>query len=515
MIFVSSTAVFAGSSVRPVEDRAPAVTAGPASGLGAWFVPWHPRYRRLLVGLTALGAIAAALIYLENSTLAAFGTALRRGRDAAVIAWLPAAPPLVLLSAFGAARLLRLASEAIQRMTTSHLQNRARTDLERAILVHLLHKDDGFFASRPPAEILNRLGSDISRVNARRTASIQRRQSLLVIAGNLYFFATVDLWLSVIALGAVVAGALWMRAMTRPVAARDEQSMGRDERVKARFEDLLVATPEIQVSNLTRTAVYELAQAQLDRAQSVRQYSRVEAALNFVLGLSNVLALVALLVVSLYVLGGAGATAPVVLVPVILKALPEMFTNAAQIAVQGLSVQFAATSARRLLEYDSGVNDVTDTPMPRASGAVAALALGDVSYRYTSPDGRRVGGVTDVSVSFEPGSWTAIVGGSGAGKSTVTQLLLGRVRPDSGRVSIGDRALSTITADERASLLAFMPQTVMLLDTSIRENLLFGDLQPDRELDPSELAIVREVGLSEICRIKVPTRVHEVQAQVE
>jgi ABC-type multidrug transport system fused ATPase/permease subunit len=478
--------------------------------LSRWFAVWHPRYRATMIFIGCLSACAAVLIYLENTALESFGAALRRAAGVDVPAkggisgLLRPMAPLGVLIVFGLVRLTRLVSDAIQRITVARMQHRARSDLEAAVLAHLLRKEDSFFASRPPAEILNRLSTDIARINNRRVAGGQRRQALFIILGNLYFFAVADIRLTIAALLTVAAGAWWMRTMTSPVAAADKLSLSQEDRIKARFEDLLRAAPEIQVGNLGDKAVRQLTDAQVTRGGILARFWRVDMLLNFVMGLSNLIALTSLLLVTIYYLSGGVVTTSLALVPVILKALPEMFNSAAQLAVQGLTLQYAETSARRLLEYET-------EPEPKQAkdvkSDVATLELANATYQYTLPDGRKQGGVVDVSLRFDRGTWISIIGGAGAGKSTVMQLLLGRTRPERGTVKIDGTDLSSLSGAQRGAILSFMPQTVVVLDGTIRENLYFGaeDAMP-KQLAPEDLSILAESGLATLCRIKALDR---------
>ena len=72
-------------------------------------------------------------------------------------------------------------------------------------------------------------------------------------------------------------------------------------------------------------------------------------------------------------------------------------------------------------------------------------------------DGRVI--LDGISARFRPGEVTAIVGPNGAGKSTLLACLAGLLRPDAGRVALGDRLVPTIPHRERARHIGFLPQT--------------------------------------------------------
>jgi ATP-binding cassette subfamily B protein len=104
--------------------------------------------------------------------------------------------------------------------------------------------------------------------------------------------------------------------------------------------------------------------------------------------------------------------------------------------------------------------------------AEATVAFDDVHFRYPSRTDMPV--LCGVTLEAKPGERIALVGASGAGKSTIISLLLRFYEPDSGRIIIGGKdALSLDTAALRARM-AIVPQEVLLFGGSIRENIAYG-----------------------------------------
>lgn len=116
-------------------------------------------------------------------------------------------------------------------------------------------------------------------------------------------------------------------------------------------------------------------------------------------------------------------------------------------------------------------------PAPEGPPAIVFEA---VAFRYGSDRG----GVTGVNLELPSGSVTALAGESGAGKTTLARLLAGLSRPESGRVLINGRDLTTLAPDSWRSRLAWVPQAPYFTAATVRENLLLG--RPDagaREID--------------------------------
>ncbi len=134
------------------------------------------------------------------------------------------------------------------------------------------------------------------------------------------------------------------------------------------------------------------------------------------------------------------------------------------------------------------------TLMPPA--APPAVLFERVSFRY----GGNRGGVTDVDLELPAGSITALAGESGAGKSTLARLLVGLARPESGRILINGRDLTTLEPDSWRSTLAWVPQTPYFTSGSVRENLLLG--RP--EADESEISAALEAAVARQFIIALP-----------
>jgi len=111
-------------------------------------------------------------------------------------------------------------------------------------------------------------------------------------------------------------------------------------------------------------------------------------------------------------------------------------------------------------------DEATVEPFPDAP-----IVLEGVGYQYP---GTPAPVLHAVSAHIPRHAITVLVGASGAGKSTLADLLLGLLRPDTGRLCIGDRPLAdAITGWQRQ--IGYVPQELFLLDDSIAANIAFGD----------------------------------------
>jgi ABC-type transport system involved in cytochrome bd biosynthesis fused ATPase/permease subunit len=152
-------------------------------------------------------------------------------------------------------------------------------------------------------------------------------------------------------------------------------------------------------------------------------------------------------------------------------------------AARELGVTLAA--GRRVLELVDREPRVTDPADPAAVPAGrSAVCLEDVSVSYRQ-DGEPV--LSGATLRLEPGCRVALVGESGAGKTTVANLLLRFLDPERGRVTIGGRDLRELRQEDVRGRIAVAGQDSHLFSTSILENVRLA--RPDADDSEVEQAL--------------------------
>jgi ATP-binding cassette subfamily B protein len=127
------------------------------------------------------------------------------------------------------------------------------------------------------------------------------------------------------------------------------------------------------------------------------------------------------------------------------------------------------------------------SPLPDADTEDGALVrVEGVTFGYLAD--RPV--LSDVSLRVMPGQHVAIVGRTGAGKSSLFQLLGGLYRPWEGRVRIAGRDPAEVVADERRRLIGAVPQVVWLYGGTVTDNLTLGDatMAPEAVAEAARIA---------------------------
>lgn len=129
----------------------------------------------------------------------------------------------------------------------------------------------------------------------------------------------------------------------------------------------------------------------------------------------------------------------------------------------------ALTSAERLMELEEQPSENSDQPI--CMDDVAGIRLDGVTFSYA--DGSDTV-ISNLSATFPPGSMTAILGETGAGKTTLIRLILALLRPDEGRLVIYDSKREEEISPLTRTNFIYVPQGNTLFSGTIRENLLLG-----------------------------------------
>lgn len=144
-------------------------------------------------------------------------------------------------------------------------------------------------------------------------------------------------------------------------------------------------------------------------------------------------------------------------------------------------VQRAAASQKRINEFLDTIPQIQPGNY-RPEQVIGRVEFRDVSFTYNNSGIRAL---DKVSFTIEPGTSLAVTGATGSGKSTIAQLLMRFVDPDSGRILVDGHDLKDYDLDTYRSHTGFVPQEVFLFSDTIAGNIAFG-IQNDAGKDQEE-----------------------------
>lgn len=136
-------------------------------------------------------------------------------------------------------------------------------------------------------------------------------------------------------------------------------------------------------------------------------------------------------------------------------------------------------ASREFIKNNPEADFEVDTDKIQFGGFKNQLSIKDVSFKY-GKDSSYI--LENITLDIKKGSSVAFIGESGAGKSTLVDVLLGLLKPNTGKISIDGISIYDIP-NSWSKLIGYIPQTVYLTDSSIKNNIAFGIEESEIDMD--------------------------------
>lgn len=420
------------------------------------------RGNRLQACLNAVIGLSSVVVSLAQVTAVRHAIDVASGAARGNLYWAVAVMGLLILCDF----LLNISSTWVQNLLGIRAQNRMQQRMLDRILRSRWHGKEHFHSG----DVLNRLEFDVANVVDFLTQTIPNTLSVfaMFVGAFCYLFAmdavlaliTVAILPVFIGLSKVYVNR--MRKLTKDVRAEDSRVQSAlQETIQHR---MLIKTLESEATMVNR----------LERTQGVLRHKVVKRTVfsvfsNTVLNVGFALGyLVAFLWAAVRMsansLSFGGMTAFLQLV----NRIQSPARSLTRLVPAFVSV---FTAAERLMELEESPLDEQGEPV--ALESPCGIRLEHVGYAYE--DGQDV--LRDLSFDFKPGTCTAVLGETGAGKTTLIRVILGLVVPKAGKAEIYSSRASHVHLSQLTRCnLAYVPQGNTLLSGTVRDNLRLGKL---------------------------------------
>ena len=418
--------------------------------------------------------LAAALIALvvAAGAMLALPLALRRMIDLGFSGIEPELVDVYFGTLVGVGALLALASAA-RFYCVNWLGERVVADIRTDVFAHLTGLSPAFYEVSHSGEVMSRLTADTTQVKAAAgTAISQAIRNVLLLAGSVVMMIVTSPKLSLAVLIVIPLIVLPLVAYGRSVRARSRYAQDTLAEASAYASESLAQVKVLQAYTNEGAATGRFRRAMERAFEAANDRAKARAGLT---AIAMFLVFASVVGVLWYgaqdVLSGSmtgGTLGQFVLYAVFAAA-----------AVGGLSdvwgeVAQAAGAAERLGELLEAQSEIQSPPHPTPlpNPARGEIAFSNVRFAYPlRPDTDALDGV---SFTAKPGERVALVGPSGAGKTTIFALLLRFYDPSSGTVRVDDVPVNMADLHDLRSRFAIVPQETALFADSVAANIAYG-----------------------------------------
>ncbi|UWQ19443.1 ABC transporter ATP-binding protein/permease [Jannaschia sp. M317] len=420
--------------------------------------------------------LAALLMAVEGSSVGALSYMLEPMFDTVFVAkrsdliiWVAVA----IFSLF----LLRGVAGVAQRIIMARVAFTASSRLQQDLLAHVLRLDTAYFHANAPGQLIERVQGDVQAIQQIWTSILTSagRDAVGLVSLMVVALMVDPIWTLVAIIGAplLVAPSLIVQRYIRrkSVALRDIAG-----RRTTRLDEIFHGITPIKLNAMEayqedrfRTATEDMVRATV-RTQAGQ--ATVPALVDFAVGFGFFAVLI---------YGGPQIIAGEKTIGQFMSFFTAMslaFQPLRRLAGVAASWQTMLASLERIYALRDTVPTITEPPTPaQARPASSAVVFEDVSLDYGDNAVLR-------GLSFEvpQGTTTALVGLSGAGKSTVFNVLTRLVDPSSGRVTIGGEDIRDRSLADLRGLFSVVSQDTLLFDETLRENLTMGRDLPEARI---------------------------------
>lgn len=360
---------------------------------------------------------------------------------------------------------------------TAWVSQRIMADFRRHVFAHLQTLDVKFFARRRTGELLSRLMNDVGIIQSVATElPIDSAKQLVTFVGGLAFLFTMNWRLSLLILILLPLLVLVAKMFGRRLKALSLSLQDQTAALNTLAEEVISGI-RIVKSFVQTKREEERFSAQIDQTLRVTMHRAGIMAL-FIPTISLLTFSIAAAVIWY---GGRqvveGAITPGDLFAFILFAgiLIGPFSSAARVFSQVKEAQGAMQRVFEILDVEPAVQDEPGAIV--LSTVTGHVRFEDVGFAYDP----RASVLSHLSFEAKPGEVIAIVGPTGAGKTTVVNLLHRFYDPTEGRIMIDGYDLKQVTVESWYRQLALVPQETILFGGTILDNVGYGNPAADEQ----------------------------------
>jgi len=364
--------------------------------------------------------------------------------------------------------------------------------LRESLMTHILSLDNSFFKSMDYGELLETVEGDVEILcDFFSSMSIVVSSNIFLIVGVIVVSFLNNIFLGVVQLFFVSIALLFIwkaHSLGKPIVNIDRE---KKRKLFGMFGEILNNTETIQLRNMQKDI-------QSDFANYFNKWFPIRIKSNIAMWFMFMVVLVLQAVGYALFLGigtkllieGTITVGVIYLFYSYINYILDPILNLQGELQELQRVDASIRHVENLFQKKGTIHDSINLDFSKGNGGCCVLSLENVHFSYTQ--GIEV--LSGISFKINQGEAVALIGPTGAGKTTIANLILRLYDPTDGRIAINDVNINNVSLKSLRSNIAYIPQNVQLMDTTIRDNITFFD---ERISDNDILGAMNSMGLLE------------------
>lgn len=364
---------------------------------------------------------------------------------------------------------VRACTSAGQKILMSLIKQLTAASMRKHMLRHLMTLDSGFFQIHPPGQLIERVQGDVNVINSVWSSILTAiARDLISLLGLLAVALWID-WqwtlIAIVGIPLLILPSLLVQAYIRRRSRNSREVAGR---ISTRLDEVFHGINPIKLNALE---AYQAKRYDDLIKQGVEAEVRTSVGQAAVPALIDIMTGIGFLGVMLYggaeIISGEKTNGEFM---AFFTAMSLAFDPLRRLGLMSGQWQMAAASVERL-QY---VLNLHPTILSPAKPEQIPQASPDIAFEDVQLDYGDLPVLRGASFTAKAGQTTALVGASGAGKSTVFNVLTRLVEPQSGTPIVGGRPIDTYDLADLRGLFSVVTQDAALFDETLRDNILLG-----------------------------------------
>ena len=451
------------SVMNATDEREKSKKISGLSALWPFMLPYRLLMAAAIFALVLTAMISLALPLAVRRVIDNFGSA-----DGAIL-------DQYFLAAIAIAALLALGT-GLRYALVTRLGERVVADIRKAVFDRVIGMSPSFYENIMTGEVLSRITTDTTLILSVIGSSVSiALRNMLIFVGGLVLMMLTSAKLTALVLLIVPAVIIPILVLGRRLRVISRENQDWIAASSGSASEALTAVQTVQAFTHEKISRRQFSDVTEQSYDAAKRRIATRAAMTMI-----VIFLIFTGVLGVLWIGANDVRADVMssgaLIQFVIYAVMVAGAVAALSEIWG-ELQRAAGATERLIELLQTVDSVQDqeVPLSLAKPVRGRIQFENVTFSY--PARPAVKALDEVDLMIEPGETVAFVGPSGAGKTTIIQMILRFYDPQTGRILLDGHALSDLGRDAFREHIALVPQDPVIFATSARENIRFG--RPD------------------------------------